>query len=182
MKPYVIYISIIFLAITYVPTIYAQQYAVTEDGREVVLYGNGTWEYLRPHYLEETTQETGTKAHILIDKEIVIILNNGFLEDFSVLTDGYRLYDEMSGKIKRIGHYNIEYEFHTERLKKIGEYTIEYDFLTDRVKKIGNYPVEYDFHSEKISRIGNTRFKYSFFNGKLTDISGHTPGLKITIY
>lgn len=183
MKPLYICLLLILSAIVYIPSIYAQQYAVTEDGRRVILHRDGTWEYLRiSEHHPETTGESGKKAHILIGKEIIILLNDGKLEDFSIQTNGPRLYDEMSGKLKQIGRYEIEYDFHTDRVKKIGGYAIEYDFHTDKVKKIGDYPIEYDFHTEKISRVGNTRFKYSFFNGKLTDISGHTPGMKVTVY
>lgn len=183
MKPIYICLLLILSTIVYIPSIYAQQYAVTEEGRRVVLHRDGTWEYLRmPDLHHEAEAESGRNARILIEKEIMILLHDGKLEDFSILTGGQRLYDNMNGQLKRIGRYEIEYDFHTERVKKIGEYTIDYDFLTDKVKKIGDYPIEYDFNTGKISRIGNTRFKYSFFNGKLTDISGHTPGIKITVH
>lgn len=172
-------LSIIFC----VPSTYAQQHAVTEDGRRVILYMDGSWEYLHIHEQHpEAEKENGKKVRILLGKEITIFLDNGQLVDFSVQSRGPRLYDEMDGKLKKIGRHEVEYDFHTERVKRIGGYTIEYDFFTDRVKKIGDYPVEYDFHTDKIARIGNTRFKYSFFNGKLTDISGDTPGVKITLY
>lgn len=165
---------------------FAQQYAVTESGKRVILYGDGTWEYLRdsgfPKEHIRIEGESGKSADILIENDLLIVVEDGFLDHFSVLTGGLRLYDEMSGKLKKIGRYEIEYDFHTERIKKIGKYTIEYDFHTDKVKKIGPYPIEYDFHTDKISRIGNTRLKYSFFNGKLTEISGDTPGIEITLY
>ncbi|MDR2816714.1 MAG: DUF3157 family protein [Proteiniphilum sp.] len=178
-----LFLLLVLSVIIYIPSTYAQQYAVTEDGRKVVLHRDGTWEYLHisKRYPQET-EESGKKARIFIEEEIMIFLNNGQLEDFSILTNGQRLYDEMDGKLKQIGRYKIEYDFHTGRVKKIGEYAIEYDLHADRVKKIGNYPIEYDFRTGKISRIGNTRFEYSFFNEKLTEASGHTPGIKITVY
>lgn len=183
MKRLYIYILWVLSTIAYIPSTYAQQYAVTEDGRKVILHRDGTWEYLYiPERHPQVTGESGKKARILIGKEIMILLNNGQLDDFSILTNGPRLYDKMDGKLKQIGRHEIEYDFHTDRVKKIGGYAIEYDFHTNKVKKIGDYPIEYDFHTGKISRVGNTRFEYSFFNGKLTEISGHTQGIKITVY
>ncbi|WP_298652820.1 hypothetical protein [uncultured Proteiniphilum sp.] len=183
MKHLCLYLFLLLSTIAYIPSTYAQQYAVTEDGRRVILHRDGTWEYLHiPEHHPQGAGESGKKARIFIGEEIMIFLHNGQLEDFSILTGGSRLYDKMNGKLKQIGRHEIEYDFHTDRVKKIGGYAIEYDFHTDRVKKIGDYPVEYDFHTEKISRIGNTRFEYSFFNGKLTDISGRTPGIEITMY
>lgn len=88
MKPLYIYILLVLSTIIYIPSTYAQQYAVTEDGRRVILHRDGTWEYL--HMSEHHSQGTGES--------------------------------------------------------------------------------------------GNTHFEYSFFNGKLTEISGHTPGIKITVY
>lgn len=182
-KPLYIFVILVLSSIMYIPSIYAQQYAITEDGRKVILHRDGTWEYLHmSEHTPETRGESGKKANILIEGEIMIIINNGQIEDFSILRGGPRLYDNMSGKLKKIGRHDVEYDFHTDRLKKIGHYAIEYDFHTDRVKKIGDYPIEYDFHTGKISRIGNTRFEYSFFHGKLTGISGHTPGVKITVF
>lgn len=176
-------IFFILSTIIYIPSISAQQYAVTEDGKRVILHRDGSWEYLHIHeHHPEAEAESGKRARILLEKDIMIYLDNGLLVDFSVQSKGPRLYDNMTGKLKRIGRYEIEYDFHTNRVKQIGSYAIEYDFHTERVKKIGNYPIEYDFHSGKISRVGNTRFKYSFFHGKLTDISGDTPGVKVTLY
>lgn len=181
---YICIVFILFLTI-YIPSMHAQQYAVTEDGRRVILHRDGSWEYLRIHENHpeaESETESGRKARILLEKDIMIYLDNGKLVDFSIQSKGPRLYDNMNGKLKRIGRYDIEYDFHTDRIKKIGSYAIEYDFHTDRVKKIGDYPIEYDFHTEKISRVGNTRFEYSFFHGKLTNISGDTPGVKVSLY
>jgi hypothetical protein len=180
-----VYTCILFVLSTliYIPSTYAQQNAVTDDGRKVILYMDGSWEYLHTHeHHPEEEEESGRKAHILLGKDIMIYLDNGQLADFSVQSKGPRLYDNMNGKLNRIGRYDIEYDFHTDRVKKIGSYAIEYDFHTNRVKKIGDYPIEYDFHTGKISRVGNTRFEYSFFHGKLTNISGDTPGVKISLY
>lgn len=182
-------LSYIILALTFISlsqSIFAQQYAVTENGKRVILYRDGTWEYLRDSdFPKENTRiegESGKSADLLIDNDILIVLEDGYLDHFTILTGGLRLYDEMSGKLKKIGRYEIEYDFHTERIKRIGKYGIEYDFHSDKVKKIGPYPIEYDFHTDKISRIGNTHLKYSFFNGKLTEISGDTPNIEITLY
>lgn len=180
-----LYTCILFILSVFVliPSIQAQQYAVTDDGRRVILHMDGSWEYQHIHeHQPEADADTGKKAQIVLGRDITIFLHNGHLVDFSVHSKGPRLYDNMHGRLKRVGNYDIEYDFHTERVKKIGKYTIEYDFFTDRVKKIGDYPIEYDFHTEKISRIGNTRFEYSFFHGKLTNVSGDTPGVKITLY
>lgn len=174
---------LVLYTIIYIPSIHAQQYAFTEDGRRVVLYEDGSWEYLEiQEDHSQSDEEIGKKARINIGRDITIFLDNGRLADFSVNSPGPRLYDNMTGKLKRIGNYEIEYDFHTDRVKRIGGYTIEYDFHTKRVKKIGNYPVEYDFHTEKISRVGNTRFEYSFFHGKLTNVLGETPGVRVTLY
>lgn len=156
---------------------------MTEDGKSVILHRDGTWEYLQtPEHHPQGIEESGKKVDIHIEKDIKISLNNGQMVDFSIHTTGPRLYDKMNDKLKKIGRYDIEYDFHTGRVKKIGEYAIEYDFHTGKVKKIGDYPIEYDFHTGKISRVGNTRFEYSFFHGKLTDISGYTPGVRITLH
>lgn len=183
MKKLLFCFSIILSAILYAPSVQAQQYAVTEDGRSIILYNDGTWEYLHSlkHHQQET-EEIGRNARIITSNEIIFFLIDGQLDDVSILTNGVKLYDKMSGKLRRIGPHEIEYEFHTDRLKRVGKYAINYDFHTGKVKKIGEYPIEYDFHTGKISRIGNTHFEYSFFHGKLTDISGNTPGIDISVY
>lgn len=172
-------------------TVSAQIRAITDNGEEVNLYFDGTWEYIDAIYPKEHVliEEggSGKSAEIIINDELLFTLKNGMLTDYRILRsngryDGLRLYDNMSGKVRKIGPYEIEYEFHSDRLKRIGKYRIEYEFSSGRVSKIGDYRIEYDFSTDKISRIGNTYFKYSFFNGKLTDVTGKTPGVRISIF
>lgn len=167
--------------------VYAQQTAYTQDGIKVFLYNDGTWEYADgsedPTDIEIDESGNGMSAEIIINGDLLFGIHNGMLHRFEILRrNGIRLYDNMSGKLRKIGPYDLEYEFSTDRLKKVGPYRIQYDFSSGRITRIGNYPIEYDFHSHKISRIGNTSFEYSFFNGKLTNVKGRTPGVRITIF
>lgn len=166
---------------------HAQQIAHTRDGSAVILYDDGTWEYAdwdeHRSDIEIDESGSGTSADIVIKNNLRFRIRNGMLDGFEVLRgNGIRLYDNMSGKLRKIGPYELEYEFSTERLKKVGAYKIEYDFSSGKITRIGSYPIEYDFHTGKISRIGNTYFKYSFFNGKLTEVKGDTSGIKITVF
>ena len=165
----------------------AQQTAYTRDGTKVFLYDDGTWEYAHPTDnlgdIEINESGSGMSAKIIINDDLLFSIHNGMLDNFEVLRrNGVRLYDNMSGKLRKIGPYDLEYEFSTDRLKQVGPHRIEYDFSSGRIIRIGNYRIEYDFRTNKISRVGDTLFEYSFFNGKLTDIKGHTPGVRITIF
>lgn len=167
--------------------VHAQQRAITSNGVEVILFNDGTWEYADRHndYSDDILIEeggSGKSAEIVIKNDLVFTLENGMLKNFRVLRGGTRLYDNMNGKLRKIGPYEIKYNFASERLEQVGPYRIKYDFSTDRVTQIGDYRIEYDFRTDRISRIGNTQFEYSFFNDKLTEIRGNTPGLRITIF
>ncbi|GEM_PF-3807411 len=183
MKPFYLGLSLLLSTIVSIASVHAQQNAVTDDGRRVILYMDGTWEYALSYERPgRPTEVNGKNVSLRLNDELMIWIEDGKMVDFSVLHDDLRLYDKMDGRLKRIGDFEIEYDFHTERIKRIGPYAIDYDFHTDKIKKIGDYPIKYDFHTDKISQIGNTYFEYSFFNEKLTEVRGHTPGVEINFY
>lgn len=171
----------------------AQQLAVTDNGRRVILYEDGTWEYYRerPWRDDRFSQRdfsihidptgSGYNTVITVDNEVTFELEKGFLRDYSVLRGGRRSYDH-HGRVDRIGAYRIEYDFSTGRVTRVGRYVIEYDFISERVKRIGSHPIEYDFMTERVARIGNTRLRYSIFNEKVPEVVGETRGLRIHIY
>lgn len=181
----------------------AQQHAVTNDGEVVILYNDGTWQYLnregshnpaypssKPHrrgnhsfgYSSHGAPD-GTVAEIIINDEISFTINNGELVDFRLFSyDNYTIYDDFSGQIKRIGDFEVEYESFSNKIRRLGPYRIEYELSSGRVKRIGNYPIEYELLSSKISRVGNTRFSYGLLNGRLSEVRGETPRVKIYLH
>lgn len=112
MKPLYICIFLALSAFIYVLATYAQQYVVTEDGRRVILHRDGSWEYLHSHeHHPETKAESGRKARILLEKDTMIYLDNGQLADFSIQSNGPRLYDNMTGKLKKLAVMKLNTTF-----------------------------------------------------------------------
>ncbi|MFA7494067.1 MAG: hypothetical protein WCZ43_11220 [Proteiniphilum sp.] len=61
------------------------KYAVTEDGRRIILHRDGSWEYLHSHeHHPKAEVESGRKAYIFLEKDIMVYLDNDQLADFSV--------------------------------------------------------------------------------------------------
>lgn len=116
-------------------TLWAQQRATTLTGIEVILYDDGTWEYV--HNQDDFADDdvifeeggTGKSAEILIKNDLLFTLENGMLKNFRILHGGTRLYDNMSGKLRKIGPYEIKYGLVSERLEQVGPYKFSTIFI-----------------------------------------------------
>ncbi|MDO4790720.1 MAG: hypothetical protein Q3998_07125 [Porphyromonas sp.] len=201
MKTRLSLLMFLFLLLGTVPSVYAQQVAVTRDGREVLLHSDGTWEYLDEwdRYDEPDftfgPRPTGRSAHITINGEIRFIIMEGQLTNFQILRRRKVIYDHMlgeqnerygrlsydfHGRLARVGNWEIKYRFRDNKLEQVGPYTIKYKFSNDRVEQIGPYRIDYDFSSDRISRIGNVVIKYDFFTER-PEVRGRNQGMKIVI-
>lgn len=175
----------------------AQTRAITSEGHEVILYPNGTWEYLqsspRPNQqppVSVAAGATGRRVGILMHRQLLFVLNDGKLEDlliydnrgnlvFSYREGAYHLpygwhvqYALGSNRVRSVGPYEFEYDILSGRLEEVGDYDIEYDFLSDRIEEIGDVRIDYDFMTGRIKRVGGIRIEYDFFTNDVERITG----------
>ncbi len=184
----------------------AQVRAITSDGDEVILYPNGTWEYLNSRPAPNPYQEpsatigagaSGKRVGILLNRQLFFILREGQLEDLFIydtrgqLVYSYREgvyqipygwqveYEPLSERVRQFGPYRFRYQLLSERLEQVGSCKIEYELLSERVRKVGNHSIRYDLLSNRITEIGNIRISYDPFTERIRGVSGTAPGVEI---
>lgn len=184
----------------------AQVRAITSDGDEVMLYPNGTWEYInrRPNpydYQEPPTAIgagiSGRHIGIIVRRQLLVVLRDGMLEDVIIYDskgqpaysyrDGvYQLpygwqvrYEPLSDRVAQFGPYTFKYQMLSDRLERVGTCEIEYEMLSDRVRRIGGYDIRYDAFSNLIKRVGNIEILYDTFSERVTGLRGQNPNLEI---
>lgn len=158
----------------------AQERATTSSGEAVILYPDGTWGYEERDRWSNDEHYSGVE--LIIKNEIRFVLDDGQIVYFGPLRDRNRRYDSLSGRLSRIGNFDVKYDFMSEKVSQIGPYQIKYDFMSGKVEQIGDYRIRYDFTSGKIERIGDTRLRYGFLSGKISEVNGETKGLKVIVY
>ncbi|WP_302777890.1 hypothetical protein [Porphyromonas uenonis] len=189
-------------------TVYAtaQVRAITSDGDEVILYPNGTWEYLssrpvpNPHPGASATigaGASGKRVGILLNRQLLFVLREGQLEDLFIYNTrgqlvysyregiyqipyGWRVeYEPLSDRVRQFGPYQFRYQLLSERLEQVGTCKIDYELLSERVRRIGDYSIRYDLLSNLITEIGNIRIEYDPFTERIRGVSGTAPGVEI---
>lgn len=189
-------------------TVYAaaQVRAITSDGDEVILYPNGTWEYLssrpapNPHPGASATigaGASGKRVGILLNRQLLFVLREGQLEDLFIydtrgqlvysyregiyqIPYGWRVeYESLSDRVRQFGPYQFRYQLLSERLEQVGTCKIDYELLSERVRRIGDYSIRYDLLSNLITEIGNIRIEYDPFTERIRGVSGTAPGVEI---
>lgn len=189
-------------------TVYAtaQVRAITSDGDEVILYSNGTWEYLssrpvpNPHPGASATigaGASGKRVGILLNRQLLFVLREGQLEDLFIydtrgqlvysyregiyqIPYGWRVeYEPLSDRVRQFGPYQFRYQLLSERLEQVGTCKIDYELLSERVRRIGDYSIRYDLLSNLITEIGNIRIEYDPFTERIRGVSGTAPGVEI---
>lgn len=137
-------------------------------------------------------------AVVLDDHQLFFVIDNGQLEDIYIydrrggLVYTYRegikrvpynwtiQYDTgFEQRLRKLGPYTFEYNWHSGKLERLGEYEIEYRFHDDRVEQIGNYSIDYDFRTGRVSEVGNIRIEYEFMTNGIRGISGREPSLQL---
>jgi hypothetical protein len=173
----------------------SQIVATTHDGKQVLLFENGTWQY--------SNNSSQVRFNLTINNDLSITLFDGQIEYFSCLSNNYVEYYSTfditnPGKIKKIGYYEVEYFSPYDitspgKVKKIGNYNIEYLSSFDinnpnKICKIGSYIIEYYssidiFSPQKVKEIGDYQIEYfnqyENYSGKVKSITGFMPDLRI---
>lgn len=155
-------------------------------------YGRGD------HQVNIDAGATGKRFAMVVDELLFFFIDNGQLEDIYIydprgslvysLSEGVKRlpynwsiqYDTgMERRVRKLGPYAFEYDWHTGRPDKIGRYEIEYRFHDNRVERIGNYRIEYDFRTGRLSRVGNLQIEYEFMTDGIKEIRGKEPKLQL---
>ena len=182
----------------------AQVRAITSDGDQVILYPNGTWEYLNsrpePHQEPSTTigaGASGKRVGILLNRQLLFVLREGQLEDLFIYDSrgqlvysyregiyqipyGWRVeYEPLSERVRQFGPYRFKYQLLSERLEQVGSYQVEYELLSERIRRIGDYSIRYDLLSNRITEFGSIRINYDPFTERIRGVSGTAPGVEI---
>lgn len=182
----------------------AQVRAITSDGDQVILYPNGTWEYLNsrpvPHQEPSTTigaGASGKRVGILLNRQLLFVLREGQLEDLFIYDSrgqlvysyregvyqipyGWRVeYEPLSERVRQFGPYRFRYQLLSERLEQVGACKIEYELLSERIRRIGDYSIRYDLLSNRITEFGSIRINYDPFTERIRGVSGTAPGVEI---
>lgn len=189
-------------------TVYAtaQVRAITSDGDEVILYPNGTWEYLSSRPVPNShpgasatigAGASGKRVGILLNRQLLFVLREGQLEDLFIYNTrgqlvysyregiyqipyGWRVeYEPLSDRVRQFGPYQFRYQLLSERLEQVGTCKIDYELLSERVRRIGDYSIRYDLLSNLITEIGNIRIEYDPFTERIRGVSGTAPGVEI---
>ena len=189
-------------------TVYAtaQVRAITSDGDEVILYPNGTWEYLSSRPVPNShpgasatigAGASGKRVGILLNRQLLFVLREGQLEDLFIYNTrgqlvysyregiyqipyGWRVeYESLSDRVRQFGPYQFRYQLLSERLEQVGTCKIDYELLSERVRRIGDYSIRYDLLSNLITEIGNIRIEYDPFTERIRGVSGTAPGVEI---
>lgn len=189
-------------------TVYAtaQVRAITSDGDEVILYPNGTWEYLSSRPVPNShpgasatigAGASGKRVGILLKRQLLFVLREGQLEDLFIYNTrgqlvysyregiyqipyGWRVeYEPLSDRVRQFGPYQFRYQLLSERLEQVGTCKIDYELLSERVRRIGDYSIRYDLLSNLITEIGNIRIEYDPFTERIRGVSGTAPGVEI---
>ena len=184
----------------------AQVHAITSDGDQVILYPNGTWEYLNsrpaPHQDPSTTigaGASGKRVGILLNRQLFFVLREGQLEDLFIYDSrgqlvysyregiyqipyGWRVeYEPLSERVRQFGPYRFKYQLLSERLEQVGSYQVEYELLSERIRRIGDYSIRYDLLSNRITEIGDIRIEYDPFTERIRGVRGTAPGVDIRL-
>lgn len=184
----------------------AQVRAITSDGDQVILYSNGTWEYLNsrpsPHQEPSTTigaGASGKRVGILLNRQLLFVLREGQLEDLFIYDSrgqlvysyregiyqipyGWRVeYEPLSERVRQFGPYRFKYQLLSERLEQVGSYQVEYELLSERIRRIGDYSIRYDLLSNRITEIGDIRIEYDPFTERIRGVRGTAPGVDIRL-
>lgn len=184
----------------------AQVRAITSDGDQVILYPNGTWEYLNsrpaPHQKPSTTigaGASGKRVGILLNRQLLFVLREGQLEDLFIYDSrgqlvyayregvyqipyGWRVeYEPLSERVRQFGPYRFKYQLLSERLEQVGSCKIEYELLSERIRRIGDYSIRYDLLSNRITEIGDIRIEYDPFTERIRGVRGTAPGVNIRL-
>lgn len=184
----------------------AQVRAITSDGDQVILYPNGTWEYLNsrpePHQEPSTTigaGASGKRVGILLNRQLLFVLREGQLEDLFIYDSrgqlvysyregiyqipyGWRVeYEPLSERVRQFGPYRFKYQLLSERLEQVGSYQVEYELLSERIRRIGDYSIRYDLLSNRITEIGDIRIEYDPFTERIRGVRGTAPGVDIRL-
>ncbi len=189
-------------------TVYAtaQVRAITSDGDEVILYPNGTWEYLssrpapNPYPGASATigaGASGKRVGILLNRQLLFVLREGQLEDLFIydtrgqlvysyregifqIPYGWRVeYEPLSDRVRQFGPYQFRYQLLSERLEQVGTCKIDYELLSERVRRIGDYSIRYDLLSNLITELGGIRIEYDPFTERIRGVSGTALGVEI---
>lgn len=189
-------------------TVYAtaQVRAITSDGDEVILYPNGTWEYLSSRPVPNShpgasatigAGASGKRVGILLNRQLLFVLREGQLEDLFIydtrgqlvysyregiyqIPYGWRVeYEPLSDRVRQFGPYQFRYQLLSERLEQVGTCKIDYELLSERVRRIGDYSIRYDLLSNLITEIGGIRIEYDPFTERIRGVSGTAPGVEI---
>lgn len=161
----------------------AQMRAITQSGREVLLYPDGTWQYENSNnglddygwgrgdsQINIDSGASGKRFGALIDRRLYFIINDGQLEDLYIYDDRGSVAYSLREGVKRVPfNWTIQYDIGTKgRIRKLGPYEFEYNWLTGQLEKVGNYQIEYHFHNNKVERIGRYRIEYDFHTERLS--------------
>lgn len=184
----------------------AQVRAITSNGDEVMLYPNGTWEYIsrqsNPYDYQEPPTAVGAGISgrhigIIVRRQMLFVLRDGILEDVIIydskgqpaysyregiyqLPYGWQVkYEPFSERLIQFGPYQFKYQLLSERLERVGTCEIEYEMLSDRVRRIGGYEIRYNTFSNLIKGVGNIEILYDAFNERVTGLRGQNPNLEI---
>lgn len=184
----------------------AQQIAVTADGRQVVLYDDGTWRYWpdrnlpwpggdcdefypdceqNPIFVAPSAE--GFKVRLTFNNDVVFVIERGKLVDFYPYTPWSKQYtpQKRRNRVQWVGRHKVKYtrRFDQELVERVGPYAIKYDGFGEKVTRIGDIAIDYEPFSECIRRIGSTELKYSLWKKILEDVKeGRDAGLRIYLY
>lgn len=144
----------------------AQVRAITSDGDEVILYPNGTWEYLssrpapNPHPGASATigaGASGKRVGILLNRQLLFVLREGQLEDLFIYnTRGQLVYSYREGIYQIPYGWRVEYEPLSDRVRQFGPYQFRYQLLSERLEQVGTCKIDYELLSERVRRIETT--------------------------
>lgn len=184
----------------------AQVRAITSDGDEVMLYPNGTWEYIsrqpNPYAYQEPSTPigagvSGKRIGIILRRKLLFVLRDGQLEDVIVydtkgqpaysyregvyqIPYGWQVkYEPFSDRVTQFGPYEFKYHILSSRLERVGACDIDYEMFSDRIRRIGGYDIKYDSFSNLIRRVGNIEILYDAFKERVTGLRGQDPGVEI---
>lgn len=174
------------ILLTTLPSL-AQIRAITEDGRSVILFRDGTWQYDRgqnpwenhpnnpfwqqPSEFNVDPGATGKSVDIVIKEELVFQLRDGLLTDFLILDKRGNIIYSMSKGVQSLPFdWRVQYELGSDRVSSVGPYKLEYEFHTDRIENIGGYKIQYSFFDNRVEQIGNLAIKYDFHTDRITQI------------
>lgn len=184
----------------------AQVRAITSNGDEVMLYPNGTWEYISRQPNPDDYREpsatvgagiSGRHIGVIVRKQLLFVLRDGVLEDVIVydtkgqpaysyregvyqLPYGWQVrYEPLSDRVAQFGPYTFKYQMLSDRLERVGTCEIDYEMFSDRIRRIGGHEIRYNSFSNLIRGVGKIEILYDAFNERVTGLRGQDSNLEI---